>query len=189
MRALTIRQPWASLIAVGEKGIETRSFPTTYRGTVLIHASKSATREEREIEQLDVFRTALHGDVDPEQDALDAPLPRGVVVAVATLVGCVPMETLRPFVASIASRRAMFSGRVAGSTEEFVSCTVGRNELRFGDFSDGRYGWLFDNVQALSSPVPADGRLQLWTPPSDVALRALAQVDAYEFATILGATR
>lgn len=178
MRAITIRQPWASLIAVGEKGIETRSFPTSYRGPVLIHASKSATREERELERLDPFRDALHGDVDPEQTELPAPLPRGMVVAVATLVGCVPMETLRPFVAGLNSRRASFSGRIANATG-MVSCTVGQNELRFGDFSDGRYGWLLDNVQALHNPVPANGRLQLWTPPADVALRSVAQVEGY----------
>lgn len=38
MKALTIRQPWASLIAVGAKSIETRSWPTKYRGELLIHA-------------------------------------------------------------------------------------------------------------------------------------------------------
>jgi hypothetical protein len=39
MRALSVKQPWASLIALGEKTIECRSWSTRYRGPLLIHAS------------------------------------------------------------------------------------------------------------------------------------------------------
>lgn len=41
MKALTIRQPWASLIAHGVKTIETRSWSTKYRGPLAIHAGKA----------------------------------------------------------------------------------------------------------------------------------------------------
>lgn len=40
MKALTLCQPWASLIAWGEKQYETRSWSTDYRGLLAIHASK-----------------------------------------------------------------------------------------------------------------------------------------------------
>jgi hypothetical protein len=40
MKALTILQPWASLIACGEKQIETRSRAMKYRGPIAIHAGK-----------------------------------------------------------------------------------------------------------------------------------------------------
>lgn len=36
MRVLSVRQPWASLIASGRKSLELRSWATTYRGSVLI---------------------------------------------------------------------------------------------------------------------------------------------------------
>ena len=36
MKALTVYQPWASLIALGEKKIETRSWPTNYRGPLAL---------------------------------------------------------------------------------------------------------------------------------------------------------
>ena len=39
MRTLSVRQPWASLIAFGEKTIEVRSWSTSFRGRLLIHAS------------------------------------------------------------------------------------------------------------------------------------------------------
>ena len=62
MKALSIRQPWAFMIvrpdlvgtverasafAAGEiKDIENRTWPTNFRGRVLIHASKGMTRDE-----------------------------------------------------------------------------------------------------------------------------------------------
>ena len=41
MRALTIHQPWAWLIAEGIKDIENRRWETKYRGPLLIHSGKS----------------------------------------------------------------------------------------------------------------------------------------------------
>jgi len=41
MKAITIVQPWASLITYGHKAIETRSWPTKYRGKLAIHAGKN----------------------------------------------------------------------------------------------------------------------------------------------------
>jgi len=48
MRALTLWQPWAQLIADGRKRIETRSWGTHHRGPLLIHASKTMDREYAE---------------------------------------------------------------------------------------------------------------------------------------------
>ncbi|WP_393101422.1 ASCH domain-containing protein [Streptomyces sp. LN325] len=44
MRGLTIRQPWASAIVYADKRVENRVWPTSYRGPVLIHASKTMDR-------------------------------------------------------------------------------------------------------------------------------------------------
>ena len=41
MKALTIKQPFATLIAKGDKHYEFRSWKTNYRGEILIHAGKS----------------------------------------------------------------------------------------------------------------------------------------------------
>ena len=40
MKAITLWQPWASLIACGAKKYETRSWATRYRGPIAIHAAK-----------------------------------------------------------------------------------------------------------------------------------------------------
>ena len=41
MKAITVWQPWAQLLAEGKKHDETRSWRTNYRGEILIHAAKS----------------------------------------------------------------------------------------------------------------------------------------------------
>ena len=49
MKALTIKQPWAWLIAHGYKNVENRTWRTNYRGNLLIHVSKSCSDLEPEI--------------------------------------------------------------------------------------------------------------------------------------------
>jgi len=39
VKALSLREPWASFMIHGIKTIENRNWPTKYRGTVLVHAS------------------------------------------------------------------------------------------------------------------------------------------------------
>ncbi len=76
MKGLSIRQPWATLIARGIKTLEVRSRRTLYRGPLLIVASRS-------------------GEISP--DGRDAAhrmkinadrLPRGIALAIVTLIGC-----------------------------------------------------------------------------------------------------
>ncbi|RYD50983.1 MAG: ASCH domain-containing protein [Sphingobacteriales bacterium] len=38
LKVLSLLQPWASLVVLGHKTIETRSWTTVYRGPLLIHA-------------------------------------------------------------------------------------------------------------------------------------------------------
>ena len=40
MKAITLKQPWASLVANGYKKYEFRSWKVNYRGDILIHAGK-----------------------------------------------------------------------------------------------------------------------------------------------------
>lgn len=76
MLALTICQPYAELIARGEKVIENRTWPTNYRGRIAIHAGKSRDWLEE-------------GDEQAYPD-----MPFGAVVATAELYDCVRWESL-----------------------------------------------------------------------------------------------
>ncbi|MDP1570358.1 MAG: ASCH domain-containing protein [Vicinamibacterales bacterium] len=85
MKALTIHQPWAELIARGDKPIENRTWSTSYRGALLIHASRS--------------REDLFGWGKPEERVYGFPLEAmafGAVVAVARLVECLALNASWP---------------------------------------------------------------------------------------------
>ncbi len=93
VKVLSVRQPWAWLIVNGHKDIENRTWPTRYRGLILIHASKGMTRQEYE-DTADfvcgVNRENLMAGNGRPAIVLPAPglLLRGGIVGVATLTDC-----------------------------------------------------------------------------------------------------
>lgn len=78
MRALTLTQPWATLVIEGQKRIETRSWATQYRGPLVIHAGVRMGPDERGY--------AEEWGLVPES------LPRGAVIGTVRLVDCVLFE-------------------------------------------------------------------------------------------------
>ncbi len=79
MKALTICQPYAELIARGEKRVENRLWPTRYRGRLAIHAGASRAW---------LYRAAVAGD----WVGASCGLAFGAVVAVCRLIGCVHVD-------------------------------------------------------------------------------------------------
>jgi hypothetical protein len=85
MKVLSIRQPWAHLIVNGVKRIENRTWTTTYRGPLLIHAgARWADTPIADIERL--FDLTI-----------PAELPRGAIVGAADLVDVVTSSRDRFF--------------------------------------------------------------------------------------------
>lgn len=156
VKAITLTQPWASLVAIGAKRIETRSWSTSYRGSLAIHAGAGlgpvgGVRGLRARACREPFISALRaGGYDLDQVDVDA-LPRGAIVAVARLHSIYRIT--------------------AGGVEGFRPQPPA-NEIAFGDYTPGRYAWLFAEVRALPEPIPAKGALGLWewTPPEGVTL-------------------
>ena len=100
--ALSIRQPWASLILHGGKDIENRSWWTDVRGRVLIHAAKGMTRKDYELamgcasrnDHRRISRLIATGFSFDE-------LPRGGIIGSVNLVDCVRWHDSRWFVGPI----------------------------------------------------------------------------------------
>lgn len=180
MKFLTIRQPWASLIAVGAKSIETRPFGTAYRGPLAIHAGKARPTIMSLPGWTDMSRSTAEG---PGLTWLDlagwrvVPMPLGAVVAVCDLVDVVPIverEWLadgfigtREDVAAVLPAdhpfapglHLWFGGQYDGDSS---------GQLLFGDFTPGRYAWLLDNVRPID-PVPMKGAQGLRDVPDGIA--------------------
>ena len=83
MKCLSLTQPWATLVAIGAKKVETRSWRTHYRGRIYIHAAKAFPKWAQYIAQ----------ETRPFSGVLNRPndeLPLGCLIATAKLVDCVP---------------------------------------------------------------------------------------------------
>jgi len=152
MKALTLTQPWATLVANHWKSIETRSWATSYRGPIAIHAAKRFPADCKDLCYEEPFKTALGmpegtellwRPPEPvwvkEAKAIVDELPLGMVIATARLVDCVTTEEVS-------------LGR---------SITV--QEELFGNYEPRRFAWLLEDVQGLLRFVPAKGMLfGLW---------------------------
>lgn len=149
MKAITIRQPWASLIAFGDKIYETRSWSTKYRGPVAIHAGKNLDK--------DAFRYLITPLATMEQlqkcgitpYTVDD-LPYGAVIAMADLVE----------VWQILHRAGdIIAVSTSGGDSVFMPT---EKEKAFGHWGNGNYAWELRNVRVLSKPIPAKGKQSLW---------------------------
>lgn len=144
--ALSVWQPWASAITWGEKACETRSWMTTYRGLILIHAAQHRSAETRDLcaEAPEIASALAQRGVSYDE------LPRGAFVALARLKAVT----------------AIRDGR---------SVHLSTKEVAWGDWSLGRYAWWLTDAVAIDPPIRAKGQQGLWRVPKDV-VRQLAGV-------------
>ncbi len=157
MRCLTLTQPYASLIAVGAKTIETRSWSTRYRGPLAIHAAASygsgGSRGFSARCQREPFKSALAAHLQIFESYNPYAAPRGAIVAVCNLIACKPTGD------------SFLHGGWAIGLDEWV---LTDQERAFGDYSPGRWAWLLADVRVLPEPIPCKGALGLWNVPAGV---------------------
>jgi hypothetical protein len=147
IRGLTVMEPWAMLLAIDEKTIETRSRSLgEYRGLVAIHASKRFPMVYRRLCWSEPFRSAL---IDAGIDHRDDALPLGQILAVATLHIVMRTEDILNVFASAAPGSLTFARR--------------DRELAFGNYESNRVGLFVKDLVRLKRPVSAKGALGLWT--------------------------
>jgi activating signal cointegrator 1 len=181
MKALTLYEPWATLVARGEKRIETRSWKTNYRGPLAIHASKkrfgfsSPTAEWVRAWPREVYRRVGNRIGDPE---LCDNYPLGSVVAVATLLEVLPIVEppfplgercvsvdeegiVRRWKPDALNDAPVHIGEASWASDREDGYST-EDEALFGDFTPGRYAWLLGDVRRLMVPSPAKGALGLW---------------------------
>ncbi|MBH0333691.1 2-oxoglutarate dehydrogenase E1 [Brevibacillus brevis] len=142
MKAITIHQPWATLIALGEKRFETRGWSTNHRGPIAIHAAKKV---DKEICLEEPFRSVLekHGHTADN-------LPTGAVIAVANITECWSVGENHQ-----GGMPVLFNG------DEGQMKRICLQEDSFGWFEHGRFVWEMTDVKPFD-PVPAKGQQGLW---------------------------
>jgi activating signal cointegrator 1 len=131
---ISVRQPWAMMLALGIKQFETRSWETQYRGPLAIHASsRMSPDDQRWFYECPEAQEALthYGYYHPGF------LPLGAILAVGDLCAVYSTEVLW--------------GRIT------------RCEQAFGNFTAGRYAWQMGEMRVLTRPIPYKGHLGIWT--------------------------
>jgi hypothetical protein len=141
MKAISLWQPWASLIVSGAKKIETRSWNTNIRGRVAIHASQKRDRMSLEMmdtpefqDGLKVYDTSGRGKVWIS----DIALTFGCIVGTVEIIDSLPIHELIGTKYDIPRERA------------------------FGDWREGRWGWILQNPILFKKPIPAKGAQGFW---------------------------
>jgi len=132
-KALTLWQPWASLIIWGEKEIETRGWQRPYRGLLAIHAAKTPPTLDL---MSDTARRNAKAAMTQHNVTLNA-LPLGAVL------GIVELRVIRP---------------IPSNAKDLIS----PKEFHFGDYTPGRYAWFVKVVEVFPRPIPAKGMQTLW---------------------------
>jgi hypothetical protein len=140
MKALSLWQPWASLVALGEKRIETRIWSTPYRGPLAIHAAKKLPpRWLGASRHSEAFVNELADVLNCRRDHVASEirkLPFGSVLCIVRLVQIEETSRIRE-----------------------ILC---QRELIFGNYEDGRYAWHLELIERFESPLPAKGNRLLW---------------------------
>jgi hypothetical protein len=144
MKALTLAQPWATLVAVEAKRIETRAWPTSRRGLVAIHAAKTIKRAGGSLRLSNLCSSQRFSQGLSEFGSLAKPLPLGAIIATAAIINCVSTN-LRAEVPPQDS-----------------------DEYAFGNYAPNRFMWFLDDVRILPNPIECVGAFRLWTVPEAI---------------------
>ncbi len=134
MKTLSLLQPWATLVVMGVKQIETRSWSTAYRGPLLIHASKGKAGEI--FAQEAPFKKYIPNFKQ---------LPFGYIIGKVTLTDVIRIGT----------------GTLVHTNDEMMN-KLTMEEKAFGNYTPGRFAWILQDAVAFKTPLGARGSLTLW---------------------------
>lgn len=165
MKAITIWQPWATLLPLGIKLYETRSWATSYRGPIAIHAAalklpqvlkRCFPGEDDKLMLLDAIARGMKGTYTSKEimDLLNG-FPTSNIVATARLIGCQKIYAPHGF------RSMRFGNTPYIYKENGMPYTPDDVELALGDWTPGRYAWEFADMRP-THPIPAKGKQGLW---------------------------
>jgi hypothetical protein len=139
IKAVTLIQPWATLIALGEKQFETRSWSAQYKGLLGIHAGMKIDFEA--LKNLRIKSSLMKYGIDSPDK-----LPTGCIVAISQIFDCVKM---------VESREARYGVKVPGYR-------LSDQEYAFGYYEPGRWAWILADIRRPATPIPVKGKQRLW---------------------------
>ena len=162
MKAITLHQPYASLIADGRKPFETRSWAppqTLVDQRIAIHAGKRFDNELANAASRFGYTVEFGGT--PNRPKPVATFPLGAVVCTAVLRGAFRVARLVLNDTRFHVDEAvppLNVGYPPNAYNDWPGCRVDP----YGDYSPGRWVWWLTDIKPYRPPVPARGRQGLW---------------------------
>ena len=142
MKTITIKQPWASLICQGIKDIENRTWPTKYRGRVLVHAAAKSWGWSQVLSYIsDEMAWELHKN-EASRRWLEG-LDTGAIIGSVEIVDCIMNHP------SIWAEKS--------------------DEDLLGWRKKPTYNWVLAHPIRFPEPIPIKGRLSFWDYPNILA--------------------
>jgi len=171
MRAISLHQPWATLIAIGVKPYETRGYhpPAALIGRrIAIHAAQTR-RAARDLYGTwradDVRREILAALAAAGISGVDD-LPFGAVVCTAVLRAAYRCGDPAPAIAP----EALLVDRIMGPAPLAPRGNLPAIEGDpFGHYAPGRWAWRLTDVRRLEAPLPLKGRQGWFELPDDMS--------------------
>ena len=165
MKAITLYQPHATLIAIGAKTIETRSWrppPSLVGQRIAIHAAKrKSSAWNWSIDFINEVGRLL-------PDGERHPWPLGSVVATGLLQCAHQVRDWTYFEGPYPNKQIQANFvPLATGMDPLPSCPHSRDRWHcftdiYGSFARGRWLWFLGEVEPLPTPVPAVGRQRVW---------------------------
>lgn len=165
MKAISLWNPWATLLAHGLKSVETRGWHMSHRGPLLVHAAKKWDGRLSDLCVAEPFRSAL----DLCGIGTATRLPFGAIIGVVEVVDCVPVERVE------VDPLGVINGFTHQDLDGRTWLTIDETERAFGDYTARRYAILCRNARAFREPVPCKGQQMLWEIPDELVAAQLAE--------------
>lgn len=166
LKALSLWQPWASLIVWDLKRIETRSWWTSHRGPLFIHAANRWEGDAARLCRLSrPFNWAMDrmGYARDEHDGRPPEMPFGAILGRVDVLDCIPTSAVEIIPESTELGYRLHDGQTV----------ITSAEAAYGDFGPERYAWLLANPVRFDTPIRWSGRQQLF----DVAVDGAGMPD------------
>lgn len=166
MKAISIYNPWAELMACEAKRNETRSWATSYRGPLAICSARTwnsdcqlalERSETQDALPIPAYRAAAGYKHTRKED-----LRFGVILCVVEVYGCLSTNFVR-----------------VGWLEDDApndALVVSEQEFAFGNYEPDRFAWLTRNCRRLPVPVPVTGRQGLFNLTGETLAKVMEQI-------------
>ncbi len=160
MKALSIKQPWASLIAHGIKDIENRTWKTNFRGKIFIHASADYDKRHRDMSLLYTKKQYDSLLEEFQKKSIFGSFTTSAIIGEVDIIDCVINHQ------SVWAEKSLtkpnidnYRNQEGGNMELYI------HNVELWKNTKPTYNWVLANAKLYDKPIlNLKGKLSFWEP-------------------------